>query len=78
MTARIALQFAKGLVDLNQTRVFESGANGSTFTGRAVATTKCGEFDAVTVEVQGSSHYCGSCVFTLEDDDPIKEGFLLR
>uniref|UniRef100_A0A3B4AVN0 trans-L-3-hydroxyproline dehydratase n=1 Tax=Periophthalmus magnuspinnatus TaxID=409849 RepID=A0A3B4AVN0_9GOBI len=36
VTARVALQFHKGLIALNQTRMFQSGATGSKFTGRAV------------------------------------------
>ncbi|KAJ0060908.1 hypothetical protein NL108_001768, partial [Boleophthalmus pectinirostris] len=36
VTARVALQFHKGLIALNQTRTFQSGATGSKFMGRAV------------------------------------------
>lgn len=36
VTARIALQYHKGLLQLNQTRTFRSSATGSVFTGRAV------------------------------------------
>lgn len=36
VTARIALQYHKGLIALNQTRSFQSGATGSVFTGTAV------------------------------------------
>lgn len=35
VTARIALQYHKGLIGLNQTRSFQSGATGSEFTGTA-------------------------------------------
>lgn len=36
VTARVALQYHKGLIQLGQTRTFQSGATGSQFTGRAV------------------------------------------
>lgn len=36
VTARVALQYHRGLLGLNQSRTFESGATGSRFTGRAV------------------------------------------
>ncbi|MEQ2238133.1 Trans-L-3-hydroxyproline dehydratase [Ilyodon furcidens] len=36
VTARVALQHHKGLIQLNQTRTFQSGATGSQFTGKAV------------------------------------------
>ncbi|XP_067847621.1 trans-L-3-hydroxyproline dehydratase isoform X2 [Heptranchias perlo] len=38
VTARIALQYHKGLILLNQTRTFQSGPTGSLFTGKAVET----------------------------------------
>lgn len=36
VTARVALQYHKGLIGLNQTRSFQSGATGSVFTGTAI------------------------------------------
>lgn len=36
VTARIALQYHKGLLELDQTRAFKSSATGSVFTGKAV------------------------------------------
>lgn len=36
VTARVALQYHKGLIQMNQTRTFQSGATGSQFTGKAV------------------------------------------
>ncbi|XP_059369515.1 trans-L-3-hydroxyproline dehydratase [Carassius carassius] len=78
VTARIALQYHKGLIGLNQTRSFKSGATGSVFTGKAIEETTCGEFRAVVVEVTGHAHYSGVGSFTQESDDPLKGGFLLR
>ncbi|XP_041071273.1 trans-L-3-hydroxyproline dehydratase isoform X2 [Carcharodon carcharias] len=78
VTARIALQFHKGLILLNQTRTFQSGPTSSLFTAKAVEETKCGDFKAVIVEVSGQAHYTGTASFYVEDDDDLKDGFLLR
>jgi trans-L-3-hydroxyproline dehydratase len=77
VTARIAVQRAKGLIALGQERKFES-VTGGLFTGKALQAVKAGRFDAVTVEVGGRAHYTGTARFTLEPDDPLKDGFLLR
>ncbi|XP_044520813.1 trans-3-hydroxy-L-proline dehydratase isoform X2 [Gracilinanus agilis] len=78
VTARIALQYHKGLIQLNQTRTFKSGATGSLFTGKPVKETKCGEFKAVVVEVSGQAYYTGTANFIIEEEDPLKNGFLLQ
>jgi trans-L-3-hydroxyproline dehydratase len=76
VTARMALQVARGIADLGDRRQFES-VTGAVFTGRAVALTRAGEFAAVRVEVGGRAHYSGSARFTHEPDDRIGQGFLL-
>lgn len=40
--------------------------------------TTCGEFSAVVVEVEGHAYYSGVASFTLENEDTLKNGFLLR
>ena len=77
VTARIAVQVARGLLPMGVTRRFES-ITGSVFTGRAVSRTKVGHLDAVTVEVGGRAHYTGTARFTVEPDDLLGGGFLLR
>jgi trans-L-3-hydroxyproline dehydratase len=77
VTARIALQHAKGEVGLGVERRFES-VTGAIFTGKAVQETRVGQFKAVTVEVCGRAHYTGRATFTVERDDPLGGGFLLR
>lgn len=78
VTARIAVQYARQQIGLHQLRVFEQGLVGSKFTGQAVKDTKCGDFDAVHVEVSGHAYYTGKCTFSVEKDDPFREGFLLK
>ena len=76
VTARIALQHRRGLIELGQSRTFES-ITGAQFTGQAIRETDCGDFKAVIVEVAGQAHYTGENTFTLEDGDKIGAGFLL-
>lgn len=76
VTARIALQHRRGLIELGQPRTFES-VTGAQFTGTAIRETECGDFKAVIVEVAGEAHYTGENTFTIEDDDKIGAGFLL-
>ncbi len=76
VTARMALQVARGVAGLGDPRQFES-VTGAVFTGRAVSPIRAGEFAAVRVEVGGRAHYSGSARFTHEPDDRIGQGFLL-
>ncbi len=77
VTARIAVQHARGLIAIGQERRFES-VTGSIFTGKALREARTGRFRAVTVEVGGRAHYVGTSRFTHEPDDRLGEGFLLR
>jgi trans-L-3-hydroxyproline dehydratase len=77
VTARLALQHARGLIALGQSRPFES-ITGALFSGKVLRETRCGPHPAVTVEVSGKAHYTGTARFTLEPDDEIGRGFLLR
>ena len=78
VTARVAVQFAKGKISLGDTRTFRAGATGSTMYGKPMKTTNCGNFDAVIAEVSGRGYYTGSATFTLEDDDEFQTGFLVH
>ncbi|XP_027761346.1 trans-3-hydroxy-L-proline dehydratase isoform X2 [Empidonax traillii] len=78
VTARIALQYHKGLIQLNQTRTFRSSTTGSLFTGKAVKEAKFGDYNAVIVEVSGEAFYTGTATFTVEEEDPLKYGFLFK
>ncbi len=74
VTARIALQWARGEIALGQTRSFES-VTGARFTATAVEETTLGRNRAVIVEVSGKAYYSGEARFTLEPDDPLGAGF---
>ena len=77
VTARLALEAAKGSATQDQPFAFESLTD-TIFSGKIKSTCKIGTFDAVTVEVGGRAHYCGTAEFTMEDDDMLAGGFLLR
>uniref|UniRef100_A0A3P9IBK2 trans-L-3-hydroxyproline dehydratase n=1 Tax=Oryzias latipes TaxID=8090 RepID=A0A3P9IBK2_ORYLA len=78
VTARVALQYHKGLIQMNQTRTFQSGATGSQFTGKAVQEVECGDFKGVVVEVSGRAFYTGVSRFVQETEDQLTTGFLLK
>ena len=77
VTARLALMHARGQVPLGAQRQFAS-VIGAVFTGRTVAPALAGRFAAVAVEVGGRAFYTGSARFTVEPDDELGRGFLLR
>ncbi|XP_077968191.1 trans-L-3-hydroxyproline dehydratase-like [Styela clava] len=76
--AHIALIHAKGLLDVNCQKTFQSIVNDSKFTGKVVKKAKCGNFKAVIAEVSGNAYYTGKNLFTSEDKDPLKAGFTVR
>ncbi len=81
VTARLALMAARGEAR-NQTEAggwhrFES-VTGSIFEGRVAAELAAGSFRAIRAEVQGRAYYTGTSTFTVETDDPLRGGFLLK
>lgn len=77
VTARLAAMHAKGQITSDQTRQFESIV-GSRFDGSVARLTKCGDHDAIVARVAGRAHYTGRATYTVEDDDRLGQGFLLR
>jgi proline racemase len=51
---------------------------GSAFSGRVVGTAEVGAHAAVVTEVTGQAFRTGEASFTLDPDDPLGDGFLLR
>jgi trans-L-3-hydroxyproline dehydratase len=77
VTARLALLHARGQLPLGAERKFAS-ITGAIFAGRTVAPARVGRLAAVTVEVGGRAFYTGNARFTLEPEDELGKGFLLR
>ncbi len=76
VTARMALDHAKGLVTSGISRRFRS-ITGGVFTGEVIAATHAGDHPAVTVRVSGTAHWMGRGEFLIEADDPLGHGFQL-
>jgi len=51
---------------------------GSIFTGRVVGELTVAGHEALVTEVTGTAYRTGESTFTLDPDDPLGEGFLLR
>ena len=77
VTARLAAMHAKGEIDIGQTRTFESIV-GSRFSGEAARAAKAGPHEAIIARVGGRADYSGRAEFTVEPDDEVGRGFLLR
>jgi trans-L-3-hydroxyproline dehydratase len=77
VTARLALMHRRGQIEPGQVRRFR-GITGTEFTGQVVRATAAGPHRAIVAEVGGRAHYVGEAVLTVEPDDPLGWGFLLR
>jgi len=77
VTTRMALRHARGLVAVGEACQFES-LTGARFTASVNGAAKLPGHDAVSVRVSGRAHYSGKASWTLEADDDIGRGFLLR
>ena len=85
VTARVALQYRRGVLPLGQKRHFRSEVTESEFTAsplKEVTVKEAGlsgeNVIGVVAEVSGHAHYAGSCTFTVEANDPLAGGFLPR
>jgi trans-L-3-hydroxyproline dehydratase len=76
VTARLAAMHAKGQIELDQARIFESIV-GSRFSGSVCGATKAGSYDAIIARVGGRAFYSGKTEFVVETDDELGRGFLV-
>jgi proline racemase len=76
-SARLAVLDARGRLPRGAELVNRS-IIGSEFRGRVVGAATVGTFEAVVTEVEGAAYRTGEHAFTLDPDDPVGEGFLLR
>ena len=77
VSARAALQYARGEIGLNEPFVVES-ILGTTFSAEVVNSTTFGPFEAVIPRITGSAFITGRNELLLDPDDPLEDGFLLR
>ncbi|WMM24979.1 proline racemase [Tissierella sp. MB52-C2] len=76
-SAKLATLYAKGELGLNEPFVYESIIN-TKFKGRVLEETTVGEFKAIIPEITGSSFITGFNHFVIDEDDPVKYGFVLK
>ena len=76
VTARMALDHAKGLIPIGRSRRIRS-ITGGTFTGKVIGPVDFLAAGAVTVAVGGRGHLAGEGSFIIEADDPLGHGFAL-
>ena len=76
VTARMALDHAKGVLAPDQTRLFRS-VTGGTFSGRVIGPAHFPADGAVTVAVGGTGYFAGEGTFAIDPDDPLGLGFAL-
>ncbi|BFZ12364.1 hypothetical protein BsWGS_15403 [Bradybaena similaris] len=76
--ARIALMYHRGYLSLGQSHTFRSGVTGSEFQGRPIRESEAGGEKAVVVEIQGQGYYTGRSVLSLEKNDILGRGFVVR
>ena len=77
VSGRLAIEFARGKIALNQEMVVES-VIGTRFKGRIIQKMRFGGYDAVIPEVEGSAYITGKHQFLFDPDDPLANGFFLR
>ena len=77
VSARAAILHAKGEIKVGESTIIES-IIGSTFSVKVVATTTFGHYDAVIPEVSGNAYITGKNTFWINQEDPLKNGFILR
>ncbi|HKP82452.1 MAG TPA: proline racemase family protein [Pyrinomonadaceae bacterium] len=77
VSARAALHFAAGELELNERITIES-ILGSTMSVRVAEVTTFGPYDAVIPEVSGTASITGRNEFYFDPDDPFQTGFIFR
>lgn len=77
VSARMAIHYARGEIDLNEPLVIES-ILGTAFTAEIVGAATFGPYDAIIPRVTGSAFITGRNEFLIDPNDLLKDGFLLR
>ncbi|ERL21796.1 MAG: proline racemase [Oribacterium sp.] len=76
-SAKLATLFARGELKEHEKFYYES-ILGTIFEGEIVGTAKVGDYDAVIPKISGSAYITGFNQLVLDEDDPVKYGFLLK
>ena len=76
-SAKLATLHAKGELKEGELFVYES-ILGTLFKGRVVGTDKVADYDAIIPEITGAAYITGFNHFVIDDEDPVKYGFILK
>lgn len=76
-SAKVATLWAKGSLALEQSFVYESVIQ-TKFVGKALRETRVGPYPAIIPEITGSAYVIGSSQFVIDEEDPVKYGFILK
>ena len=76
-SAKMATLFAKGEMKIGEEFYYES-ILGTIFKGEILGTTKVGEYEAVIPRISGSAYITAFNHFVIEEEDPLKYGFVLK
>lgn len=75
-SAKMATLHSKGHLKVGEEFVYES-ILGTLFKGKILDTTKVGDFDAITPQITASAYITGFNHFVIDEEDPVKYGFML-
>ena len=76
-SAKLATLYSKGELKEGEVFVYES-ILGTLFKGKIVGTGKVGDFTTITPEITGAAFITGFNHFVIDEEDPVKYGFLLK
>ncbi|KPI48002.1 proline racemase [Clostridioides difficile] len=76
-SAKLATLHAKGELKVGEKFVYES-ILGTLFKGEIVEETKVADFNAVIPKISGSAYITGFNHFVIDEEDPLKHGFILK
>jgi len=77
LAGRLAQLQAHGLLAAGEAHAVDSIV-GTTFSGTVVGETRVGPHAAVVPEIRGAAYLCGFATWTLDRQDKLRHGFLLR
>lgn len=75
-SAKLATLYAKGKLDIDQEFVYES-ITGTLFKGHVVGETMVGDHKAIIPKITGKAYITGFNHFIIDEEDPLKYGFVL-
>ncbi|MEX6626374.1 proline racemase family protein [Tenacibaculum salmonis] len=77
VSGRMAIHKKRNEIQYGETMTIESITD-SVFIGSVVSEEKYGPFNAVIPQVEGTAYITGMQTFTIDPNDPMKDGFILR